>query len=94
MVIFSKHCGFCDMIALFIDTLCRCAFRTIPDPSEGLEFMTVRLYDITVIDMDDRLAGAPFFNLGQIGVQGIFRSPFCQMFGKAVNDIYFSGRFM
>ena len=51
-------------------------------------FVTVRLDNIAVIDMDDRLIGAPFFHLSQISFQGIFRSSFSEMAGKTVNDIF------
>lgn len=58
MVAGCKGGGFCDMISFFINILCFGAFRAIPDPSEGFKFVTVRLHDITVIDMDDRLVRA------------------------------------
>ena len=44
------------MIAFFINVFCVRAFRAIPDNAESLEFITIRLYDITVIDVDDRFA--------------------------------------
>ena len=48
------------MIAFFINVFCVSTFRTIPDNTERLEFITIWLYDITVIDVDERFPWNPF----------------------------------
>ena len=68
MIVFCQYAGFCHMITFFINVLGVSAFRSIPDNAESLEFITVWLYDITVIDMDDRIVWDPFADNGEIRV--------------------------
>ena len=68
MIAFCQYTGFCHMIAFFVNVFCVRAFRAIPDNAESLEFITIRLYDITVIDVDDRFIRNPFADNGEIRV--------------------------
>lgn len=40
------------------------------------------------------MAGTPFSDQRQISLKSSFRSPFCKVSGKAVNDVDLSGRLM
>ena len=82
------------MIPLFINILCRSTLRTIPDNTEGFKFVTIRFYHITVINVDDRLIGNPFFYCLKIGGCSFCGGAIFQMSGKAVNDINFFRVFM
>ena len=60
MIIVCQEAGFRDMIALLINAFCICAFGAVPDKSEGFKMISVRLCDVGIIDMDNRLIGNPF----------------------------------
>ena len=68
MTAFCQYTGFCHMIAFFINVFCVRAFRAIPDSAESLKFITIRLYDITVIDVDDGFIRNSFADNGEIRV--------------------------
>ena len=60
MIAGCKHGGFGYMIALLINVFGGSAFRAVTDPSKVLEFISVRLHDVAVIDMDDGMSRTPF----------------------------------
>ena len=59
MTAVRQYTGLCDMVSFFIDILGVCAFGAVPDKPEGLKFTAIRLYHITVVDVDDGLRRGP-----------------------------------
>ena len=54
--------GLRDMIAFFISIFGRSAFRAVEDGAKGFTFMAVGLYNITVVDQDNREGREAFFD--------------------------------
>ena len=81
MIAFCKYTGFRNMIAFFVDIFCPGTFRAIPDNAKRLEFISVRFYNVTVINMYDRLCGNPFFNQTKIRSGCSSRSSMTEMSG-------------
>lgn len=94
MIAGCKYTGFCNMIPLFINIFGRITFRSIPDNTKGFEFISVRFYNITVIDMYNWLCGNPFFDNLKLRVNSRYRSPLFQMHGEAVNSVNLFSRFV
>lgn len=93
MAVTGKNGGLCYIVAFFMNIFCGRTFGTVTHPAEGFKFVTVRLYDIAVIDMDDRLVRTPFFNLNQGRNESLLWYSFCQIAGKTVYGINFFGGF-
>ena len=66
MIVAGKNTGFCYVIAFFINGFSISAFRTITNKSKCLEPAAFRFYHITIIDMDNGIAGNHCTNKGQI----------------------------
>ena len=66
MIIFSENTGFCYMISFFINCFGSSTFRADSDKSESFKFVTIRLYNIAVIDVYDRLLRSPFTDSSKI----------------------------
>ena len=79
MIVVGKDRGFGNMIALFIEIFCGSAFGTITYPSKRFKFVTIRLDNITVVDMDNGLSRTPFFNLCEVSFQSFPGSPLGKM---------------
>lgn len=60
MITGCQDTGFRYMIAFFINIFSICTLRAIPDKSEGLKFIAIRFYNITVVDVDDRFRRSLF----------------------------------
>lgn len=56
-----KDIGFCCITPFFVNIFRRGTFRTIPDDSKGLDFITIGFYNITVIVIDDGFVRLQFF---------------------------------
>ena len=63
MVTFRKYRSFCYMIPFLVNVLSGGGFRAVAYPSEGFKFVAFRFNNVTVIDMDDWLIRAPFFDV-------------------------------
>lgn len=61
MMAAGKNRGFCYMITFLIDIFCSGTLGSIPHPAKGFKFMPLRFYNVTVIDINDRVAGHHFF---------------------------------
>lgn len=59
MIIFSENTGFCHMISFFINCFGSSTFRAVSDKSESFKFVTIRLYNVAVIDVYDRFLRSP-----------------------------------
>ena len=55
VVAFCQNTVHCHMIAFFINIFSVSTLRTISDNAKSLEFIAVRLYKITVINVGNRL---------------------------------------
>ena len=75
MIVVGEDRGFGNMIALFIEIFCGSAFGTITYPAKRFKFVTIRLDNITVVDMDNGLSRTPFFNLCEVSFQSFPGSP-------------------
>lgn len=64
MIAVGKYGGFCNMITFLINIFCSGTLRTIAYPAKRLKFITIRFYNVTVIDMNDRVSRAPFLYVG------------------------------
>lgn len=62
MVILCQNTGFRYMTALLINAFCRSTLGAVPDRAERFNVISVRLYNIRIIRMDDRLIGNLFTN--------------------------------
>ncbi len=79
MIVAGKHRGFGYMIAFFIDIFCGSAFGTITYPAKRFKFITVRVNNIAVVDMDSRLSRPSLFNLCEISFQSFSGSALGKM---------------
>ncbi|MDO4261364.1 MAG: hypothetical protein Q4C82_04750, partial [Eubacteriales bacterium] len=73
---------------------CGSTFGTIPNDPESFKFITVRLCDVAVVDMNDRFCGNHSFHLPQISGSRCGRSDLFKMPGQTIHNIDLSGRFM
>lgn len=60
------------MVAFFINIFCLCTFRAISDKPQSLKLEAFRFYNITIIDMDDRILWNHSTNESQIRLLRIF----------------------
>ena len=60
MIVAGKNTGFCYVIAFFINCFGSSTFRAISDKSESFKFVTIRIYNIAVINVYDRFLRSPF----------------------------------
>ena len=81
MIAGRKDTSFRNMVALFINTFCGSAFRTIPDNTQSFEFITVRFYNVAVIHKDHRLSRHHLFYLLEIGSSRKCRGSFIKVSG-------------
>ena len=94
MAALCQDTGFGYMIAFFINIFNIRTFGTIPDNIESFKFIAIWLYDITVIDMNNRFVRDPFTDRGKIGMQGFYRGAVIQMPCKPFYGIDLFRRFM
>ena len=81
MITFCKNAGLGYMITFFVNIFCGGTFRTITNDTQSFKFISVRLCNITVINMNDWFIGNPFFNCLKIGNSGFLRNALFKMSG-------------
>lgn len=67
------------MVSLAEYALFRRASRTIPNDSQRFKMISLRLYHIAVIDMNDRFRGNNVVNIAKIIPQRMLRNPMRQV---------------
>ena len=67
MIIFSEYTGFCHMISFYINCFESSTFRAVSDnKSESLKFVTIRLCNVSVINVYNRFLRSPFTDSSKI----------------------------
>lgn len=90
----SKDTGFCNMTPFFVDIFSGCAFRAVPDNAKCLKFVTIRLYHIAVINVEDRFRRNPLLYGLKICRGSLRRDSRTEVSGKAVHRVDLFGILM
>ena len=69
MIVGGKDASLCNMIAFFVNIFCGGALGTIADNPKSLKFITIRFYDVAVIDVNNSLIWNSPADQGEIRIQ-------------------------
>ena len=88
MIIFSEYTGFCHMISFYINCFGSSTFRAVSDnKSESLKFVTIRLCNVSVINVYNRFLRSPFTDSSKIRFKSCGGSAVVLMSGQPFNRI-------